>query len=390
MSGTVVPLPTRPQSPRVAEFFAGVGLARMGLERAGFQTVWANDLEAFKHGMYSGHYRDPQDGPTFLVRDIAGVEGWEVPDVDLAWSSFPCTDLSLAGNRAGLAGRHSSTFYQFTRVLEEMGRRRPRVVALENVTALASSHGGEDLAAAVRELNRLEYSVDVIALDARRFVPQSRPRLFLVAALDPPNDEAVPNSELRPDWLQTVFGDTTLTTHRAILPSPPPPLTTGLTAALDKVPSNDRRWWDTERTARFVDSLSPAQAERLSGLRSARRNSYRTAYRRTRSGVAVWEIRADDISGCLRTARGGSSKQAVVCAGNGKVSVRWMTPHEYATLMGAGSYHLEGLRDSQILFGFGDAVCVDAVAWLGETYLMPLVTKSTTSAAGLREVASHG
>ncbi|MGV7705409.1 DNA cytosine methyltransferase, partial [Mycobacterium kansasii] len=71
--------------------------------------------------------------------------------------------------------------------------------------------------------NELGYSVDVIALDARRFLPQSRPRMFVIGALNPPPDTAEPHSELRPDYLQWVFGDPNLRTHRAYLPDPPGP-----------------------------------------------------------------------------------------------------------------------------------------------------------------------
>ena len=358
---------------RVAEFFAGVGLARMGLERAGIAVVWANDFSQDKQSMYRGHFGAPESGHDFVLGDVGKVHGTDLPAVDLAWSSFPCTDLSLAGNREGLAGKHSSTFFEFTRILDEMGDQKPRTVALENVTALASSHGGEDLAAAVRELNRLGYSVDVLSLDARRFVPQSRPRLFLVATMDPPEDCPEPNSELRPDWLQTVFGDTSLVTHRAALPAPPTPLTSGLSEVVEHLPAKDERWWDAARLQAFLDSLSPAQSARVEALRKGRIVTHRTAYRRTRAGKPVWEVRPDDISGCLRTARGGSSRQAVVRAGRGDVRVRWMTPREYARLMGAGDYELGGLRDLQALFGFGDAVCVDAVGWLAENYLMPLL-----------------
>ncbi|MBS7546792.1 DNA cytosine methyltransferase [Dietzia massiliensis] len=361
-----------------AEFFAGVGLARMGLAKVGVNVTWANDIEKFKYEMYRQQFESDADTHEFVLGDIREVSGKDLPIVDLAWSSFPCTDLSLAGNRVGLIGRQSSTFYQFTRVLEEMEDDRPSVIALENVTALASSHGGEDLAAAVRELNRLDYSVDVISIDARRFVPQSRPRLFLIGAIDPPEDVVEPNSELRPDWLQTIYGDPLLRTHRAELPSLPPPLNSGLSGYLETVPSDDARWWNEDRTSKFVESLSPAQAARLDILRNGSSPTHRTAYRRTRKGIAVWEIRADDISGCLRTARGGSSKQAVVQAGNGSVQVRWMTPREYANLMGAREYNLSGLRDQQILFGFGDAVCVDAVEWLGENYLVPLLNRGRT------------
>lgn len=349
-----------------AEFFAGIGLARLGLEASGVNVSWANDFDGDKAAMYRAHFQDEHD---HLVHgDIGEVTGEDIPDVDIAWSSFPCTDLSLAGNRKGLAGTASGTFWQFTRILDEMDDRRPQVVALENVVGFATSHGGDDMAAAIQELNELGYSVDVLTLDARRFVPQSRPRLFLVGALTPPEDVPDPNSELRPDWLQASYGDPTLITHRAVLPAPPAPLTAGLSKLVDKTDD----WWDEERTAKFIESLSEVQATRLQTLMKRRSYTHRTAYRRTRAGIARWEVRADDISGCLRTARGGSSKQAVVRVGRGVVQVRWMSPSEYARLMGAGGFNLSGARNNQALFGFGDAVCVPAVAWLTENYLAPL------------------
>ncbi|UTT45420.1 DNA cytosine methyltransferase [Micrococcus luteus] len=362
-------------APTAAEFFAGIGLARAGMERAGMRVTWANELESFKHQMYEGNFGGAAERSHFVLGDVGDVKGDDLPSVDVAWSSFPCTDLSLAGGRAGLSGKHSSTFYEFTRVLEEMGHRKPAVVVLENVTALASSHGGDDLAAAIRELNRLGYSADVLAIDARRFVPQSRPRLFIVAAQTPPAAEGLADLDLRPAWLDWVFEDPTLVTHRADLPALPRPLTEGLSVMIEEMPEDDPRWWDADRAANFLGSLSEIQADRLEAMRQQRETSYRTAYRRTRNGVPVWEIRADDISGCLRTARGGSSKQAVVMAGQGRVQIRWMTPREYARLMGAGDYVLTGLRDSQILFGFGDAVCVDAVEWISLTYILPLLAR---------------
>jgi DNA (cytosine-5)-methyltransferase 1 len=374
----------RAQRYSAAEFFAGIGLVRLGLEAAGFEVVWSNDIEPDKHRMYRGHFADAADRHEFELGDIGDVTGLTMPgDLSLAWGSFPCTDLSLAGWRRGLVGKQSSTFWHFTRVMEEMGSAKPRVVALENVVGLATSHGGEDLAAAIGELNRLGYSVDVLTLDARRFVPQSRPRLFLIGALDAPDDEPLPASELRPDWLQSVFGDPTLRTHRAALPSPPPPLTAGLGALVERFGPTHEHWWSPERTAQFTGSLSPIQAGRLQAMMSGKTYSYRTAYRRTRNGVAVWEIRPDDVSGCLRTARGGSSKQAVVQAGHGQVRVRWMTPREYARLMGAPQYRLDGLRRNQAFFGFGDAVCVPVVAWLAEHYLLPLVRGELSSATNV-------
>ena len=369
--------PIRAARPRVLEFFAGIGLARMGLERAGFQVSWANDIEPAKWKLYRENFPDPDDQHRFVLGDLGQVGVDEVPrDADIAWGSSPCTDLSLAGSRQGLNAGESNAFWQYIRLLDELGDDRPPVVVLENVVGLATSHGGDDLTAAVRAFNELGYSVDVFTLDARRFVPQSRPRLFLVGVTNPPVDTEIPHDELRPAWLAQVHADPTLRTHRAELPAVPPLLTEGFGTTVETMPPDDARWWDTDRTERFLSSLSVIQADRLAVMMRSDRTVYRTAYRRTRAGVAVWEIRPDDISGCLRTARGGSSKQAVVQVGAGRVRVRWMTPLEYARLMGAPDYGIDQARPNQVYFAFGDAVAVPVVEWIGRHYLMPALRSS--------------
>lgn len=371
--GNVTPIRTARTKPKAIEFFAGIGLARMGLEKAGFQVAWANDYHADKKAMYVAQFGEG-NGHTFALGDVADIKAADLPtDAALAWASSPCTDLSLAGGRAGFAGRESGVFWHFVKLLDRLENHRPPVVVLENVTGLATSHGGDDLTAAIVAFNNLGYSIDVLAIDARRFLPQSRPRMFIVGALSPPLDTGEPHSELRPDYLQWVFGDPNLRTHRAHLPKPPAPMVQGLSALIEDVPVADGKWWDAERTAAFVASLSPMQRERVERLKCGKGVKYRTAYRRTRAGVAVWEVRPDDISGCLRTARGGSSKQALVRLGNERLQARWMTPLEYARLMGAGNYNLDGTRTNQALFGFGDAVAVPVVNWLAKHYLMPLL-----------------
>ncbi|CAM2797479.1 DNA cytosine methyltransferase [Skermania piniformis] len=386
--GNVTPIDAA--RPRVLEFFAGIGLARMGLEAAGFRVAWANDYEPDKKAMYDAQFGESV-GHTFSLGDIGKVPAADLPrDAALAWASSPCTDLSLAGSRAGLAGAQSGTFWHFVRLLKELEDDRPPVVVLENVVGLATSHGGDDLTAAIRAFNELDYSVDVLSIDARRFLPQSRPRLFLVGAKNPPADVPEPNSELRPDWLQWVFGDESLRTHRAQVPTPPAPKTQGLGRVIEDMPLTDERWWDSARTSAFVSSLSSTQSERLAELKRGSGVKYRTAYRRTRNGVAVWEVRPDDVSGCLRTARGGSSKQAVVRLGNKRLQVRWMTPREYARLMGADDYDLSKARTNQALFGFGDAVAVPAVSWLAENYLMPLVRGQMAPGESVKEAAVNG
>jgi DNA (cytosine-5)-methyltransferase 1 len=158
-----------------------------------------------------------------------------------------------------------------------------------------------------------------------------------------------------------------------------------LSDVVERLKRDDPRWWEPIRVDRFVESLSALQGKRLRDLHASRRIAWVTAYRRTRKGKATWEMRSDSISGCLRTARGGSSKQALVRAGRGDVRIRWMTPREYARLQGASNYVVGGASANQALFGFGDAVCVPAVRWVAEHYLAALLAgrdTGTLSAVG--------
>jgi DNA (cytosine-5)-methyltransferase 1 len=368
------------QLPRAAEFFAGIGLVHLGLQ-GHFDVTWGNDYDQSKREMYAGQFASPiLDG-----RDIAEVTEQDIPDVSLAWASFPCTDLSLAGNRDGLAGQQSGTFWNFIDIVRQMKDqgRQPPVVVLENVVGLASSRKGDDIAAAVRSLNDLGYSVDVLSIDGARFVPQSRPRLFFVAALSLPKPMRSVDSArhpLRPDWLDSLakYEDVQggLNLHYAKLPQPPMMKSSGLSGCVEDLEAHDEEWWSGGRLSKFLSELSPTQLLRLEGLKQSATVQFRTAYRRTRNGVPQWEIRDEEIAGCLRTARGGSSKQAVVRVHRSKVQVRWMTAREYANLMGAPEYNLDGLRKNQALSGFGDAVVVPVVAWLAEHYLSKIVPKA--------------
>jgi DNA (cytosine-5)-methyltransferase 1 len=200
---TVESVATVPQrhsaTPRVAEFFAGIGLVRLALESEGFRVVFANDIERAKKTLYAANF--PNDD--FRLCDVRDLSGDDVPDADLATASFPCTDLSLAGNRAGLKGRESSMFWEFARVMEEMADRRPPVILLENVPSFATSRGGADLHRAITRLNDLGYWCDLFVADARLFVPQSRPRLFIVGAQEQFGEPAwwASDDSLRPSWI---------------------------------------------------------------------------------------------------------------------------------------------------------------------------------------------
>ncbi|GLY23702.1 DNA (cytosine-5-)-methyltransferase [Micromonospora sp. NBRC 101691] len=364
---------------RAAEFFAGIGLVRTALERvkgAQIQVVWANDIKQAKYDAYAANFPDAEDH--FVVRDIRRIEASDLPTgIELATSSFPCIDLSLAGNRRGLVGEQSGMFWEFAKIVEGMSP-RPSVILLENVHGFATSHGGKDLEDALASLSKLSYSLDVLAIDARHFVPQSRPRMFIVGIQqDKLPSQALhdvpPLSDVRPAWVRAIHEKhrQTLGMHYIDLPALPEG-PRDLDGFVETDVAGDL-WWDEDRVDAFVRSLSDVQKARFEALLAGDTISYRTAYRRTRQGVSVWELRKDGIAGCLRTTGGGSSKQALVRLGRGSKAIRWMTPREYANLMGAHEYKLLAGTPNQQLFGFGDAVVVDVIEWIGNKYLLPVL-----------------
>lgn len=150
----------------VAEYFAGIGIMRLGLEAGGWSTVFANDIDEKKREMYEHHFGC---SPAVMPDDIHSLDVANVPSTVLATPSFPCNDLSLAGARRGLAGDHSSAFWGFIRILEEMGARRPPLILLENVTGFLTSNDGADFRDALLAVNRLGYSVNTFIIDASRF-----------------------------------------------------------------------------------------------------------------------------------------------------------------------------------------------------------------------------
>lgn len=360
---------------RAAEFFAGIGLMRMGLDQEGWTTVWANDIDDKKWEMYRANFSG--DSCEFVQGDVHKVKGKDLPDIDLATASFPCNDLSLAGARHGLAGTHSSAFWGFIDVLKSMGKRRPSLVLLENVTGFLTSHEGNDFRDALIALNDLGYSVDAFIIDAVRFVPQSRQRLFVVGSRTRTSkvEESPPmllQSDVRPPALADfIFMNPEINWSVRNL-SALPPITRSLADIIEDVPLNSTLWWSQERCNYLLNQMSEkhrAQADRM--MRDSKW-SYGTVFRRVRNGRSMGELRTDGIAGCLRTPRGGSGRQILFCAGKGTCRVRLLTPHECAKLMGADGYKIK-VPLNQALFGFGDAVCVPVIQWIAKHYLNPLL-----------------
>jgi DNA (cytosine-5)-methyltransferase 1 len=360
-----------------AEFFAGIGLMRIGLEEAEWKIKFANDIDPIKQKIYRNHFNDQVEH--FHLGDIHRLSGSDIPTVALATASFPCTDLSLAGKRAGLIGRHSSAYWGFIKVIEEMNERRPSLILLENVEGFISSNQGEDLKQALLALNSLGYAVDIFTIDAERFVPQSRVRLFIVGKKGSQFNNIVSGSQLLfyQSELRTAKLADFILSHPEInwdirhLPSLPKRENT-LTDIVDQTPDDNQEWWSEERVNYLLSQTYERHKILLDLAKDKPNYSYFTAFRRVRAGKSMAEIRSDGVAGCLRTPKGGSARQILIRAGMGSIKARLLSPRECAKLMGAEHYCIS-TSANEALFGFGDAVCVPVVKWIAANYLNPLM-----------------
>lgn len=356
-----------------AEFFAGIGLMRLGLEQEGWSVAFANDISPDKHEMYETHFKDQK--PLYLVKDVHQLEQEEIPTVTLATASFPCNDLSLAGMRQGLGGKQSSAYWGFIKLLDRLKERRPQLVLLENVAGFLTSHGGRDFQAALLALNRLGYAVDPIMIDAGRFVPQSRVRLFVIGCIDyrchaweSHDASRFYESDVRPKALADfIFCHPEIVWSIKSLPDLPVRSKT-LSDVLEDVPDDSPVWWNEDRVAYLVNQMSEKHRRVLANMMENEGWSYGTVFRRIRNGRSMAELRNDGIAGCLRTPRGGSGRQILVRAGRRQIAARLLTPGECAALMGASGFKIDAPLN-KALFGFGDAVCVPVVAWIAKHYL---------------------
>lgn len=369
-----------------AEFFAGIGLVREGLRQSGWECVYANDIDAKKQEIYELHFGASAH---FHLGDV-----WETAIVVerianrpfLATASFPCIDLSLAGHWRGLGGEHSSAFFGFTQVLRNLGRDRPKMILLENVSGFLTSRDGADFEIAVKELAELGYWIDAFAVDAKYFVPQSRPRVFVVAV-----DETVrrfwrknqsqrvleenagefglSSGPLRPSRLVSLMRSIELPTGWLALDLPAPEGRCGDLGGVIDV-DDAQEWWERPAVKKHYDMMSDRHREQVDKLLAGGGVHVGTIFRRKRHGKTRAEVRFDGIAGCLRTPRGGSARQIVIVVDSGALKMRWMSPREYARLQGAGDYPILG-KVNQMLYGFGDAVCVPVIRWIDEHVLTP-------------------
>jgi DNA (cytosine-5)-methyltransferase 1 len=367
--------------PTFYEFFAGGGMARLGLGD-GWSCAFANDFDPVKAAAYRANYPDAADH--FHEGDVWKLRPDDLPGrADLAWASSPCQDFSLAGARAGLGGGRSSAFFGFWRLIEALGDRAPRLVVIENVSGLLSSRGGADFAALAQALADRGYVFGALEIDAARLLPQSRPRVFVVACREPPAAGLTGDSPFHTRAVRAA--------HAALPPAlatrwiwwrlaAPPARNTDLAAMLE--PDHVVAWHDPERTGQLLGLMAPLHRARLEA-QSGR--AVGAVFRRMRvehgHRVQRAEIRFDGLAGCLRTPRGGSSRQAIVVVDEGRIRSRLITPREAARLMGLPESYRLPTTATAALHVAGDGVAVPVVRWLARELLEPQLRVEAVLAA---------
>ncbi|MBD1939200.1 DNA (cytosine-5-)-methyltransferase [Microcoleus sp. FACHB-68] len=371
---------------KFAEFFAGIGLVRKGLERAGWQCVLANDNDQVKGEIYSKNFGNDH----LLIDNIANLYASNVPDVSLVTASFPCQDLSLAGNRQGLAGNRSGTFFEFMRILKELAtnKRLPPVVLIENVPGLLTSSKGQDIRNILVSLNQLSYSCDVLVVDAVHFLPQSRPRVFIIGMnlgkvgnlteVTKENSRAFQHP-CRPMSVQKVFFSNPDISWGFLNLSPLPAIRESIIGDLVDT-RNHQEWFRETQLLRELSYIRCNSKKRLETARQVARSSgqtvYLSAYRRMRKGLVCLETRDDGIAGCLRTGSGGSSRQILIVVLPDQVKMRYMTAREYGRLQGVEDSFWIPESQSVGRYAFGDAVAVPVITWIGKEIKRYLVVNS--------------
>lgn len=369
------------------EFFAGGGMARMGLGPE-WQCLFANDWNEKKGLAYVENWGTSD----FKLGDINNIQLSELPGrADLVWSSFPCQDLSLAGKGAGLKGKRSGVFWSFWKLMLDLAaeERKPKIIVLENVAGLLNSNQGRDFGAIAEVFSDGGYRFGAVVADAAFFLPQSRVRLFIIAV-----DKALPI----PDPIKWIDGQQPWHTKplmRAYNQLPEHVLDNWIWWKMPLPKKNQQRfidiiedvpkgvaWHSQEDTDKILGMMSEAHLAKVRQAVRDGRKAVGAIYKRMRPDgqgerIQRAEVRFDDTAGCLRTPSGGSSRQIIMLIEKGIIRTRLLSPREAARLMGLPDDYKLPERYNDAYHLVGDGVAVPVVAHLEKHLFRPILTQVT-------------
>lgn len=370
--------------PQFYEFFAGGGMARAGLG-SGWHCLFANDFDEMKAETYRANWSSDE----LAVGDVNDLTSTDLPSVaDLAWASFPCQDLSLAGNYAGIGEAkaeiqtRSGAFWGFWKLMLDLRRegRAPAVIVLENVYGILTAKQGRDFATIGRCLAEAGYKFGALLIDAMHFVPQSRPRVFIVAVrsdlpIPPELVSSEPQALWHPQALIKAYEGLDATPRSSWLwwKMPKPSVRRPKLERIVRDDADGVEWHSPVETSRLISMMSDRNLAKLNEMKRAGQRRVGTIYKRTRQGVQRAELRCDGIAGCLRTPAGGSSRQLVMIVNGEQVRSRLLSPREAARLMGLPDAYKLPQNYNDAYHVAGDGLVVPAVRHLASSLIEPLI-----------------
>jgi len=164
---------------KMCDLFAGVGGIRLGFERAGFKTVFVNDIDEKAKITYDLNFSDPK----MTLGDIWKIKVEDIPDCDVLAAGFPCQPFSIAGYRNGFNDAKNGNL--FFRIIDIIDGKNPDVVFLENVKNLESHDHGRTFKIIKELLESRGYRLSYRVLNALDYgLPQNRERIFIVGFRD--------------------------------------------------------------------------------------------------------------------------------------------------------------------------------------------------------------
>ncbi len=376
------------QKPGFYEFFAGGGMGRLGLGKR-WRCLMANDFSPGKVRAYRENF---PPGDSLIEADVWTLTTRDLPgSADLAWASFPCQDLSLAGKGCGLKGERSGSFRGFWKLMEELEEegRQPPIIVLENVVGTISANKGADFRSLLEALVLAGYRMGPMVINAMRFIPQSRPRLFIIAVKkNRPLPMEIVQHEPSDLWHPAALRRAYPLQKKSVrdswvwwsLPAPPACGDT-LTDLIEENPT-DVKWHSPKETRRLIELMAPLHLSKLDKARARGEKIAGGIYRRIRkdkNGVRAQraEVRFDGYSGCLRTGSGGSSRQFIIVVEGDEIRTRLLSTREAARLMGVPDSYKLPEKYNEAYHLLGDGLVVPVVSWLEKHLLTPLTTVET-------------
>ena len=366
------------------DLFAGVGMARMGMEQAGFKCVYTCEFDKHKRKEYEIIHGNIPEGC-----DIRDVRATDIPRADVWCFGAPCQDFSLAGLRKGLGGDRSSLIGEVFRLIEEKAEDKPTWLVYENVKGMLNTNDGWDFLSILLAMDGLGYDVEWQTLNTKDFgIPQNRERVYTVGHLRTSGSKQIlpiTTDSKQIDKLEGKINSNTITARYGNALSNGTYIIEGNECeqtGINQVASlgsdkrlnpNRYRVYDTEGLSPCLNTMQGGGLQPHVLVKSATKCGYEVATVGDGINFAYpnSKLRRGRVGkGCAQTLDR-SCNQGVFIQDGKEYVIRKLTPKECMRLQGVPDEYTDrliqaGISDSQIYKAAGDGLSVPIAKEIGE------------------------